>query len=262
MSNNCCIFAKWIGGISTPTDKGQAYRPFHFQMIGVIRIGKYYMEEKEVWRDVVGYEGLYQVSNIGRVKSLQRIIHLTNGKILTIKERIKNISCNNNGYLMATLCKGGICGKYLVHRLVAQAFIPNPQNKPDIDHIDTDKSNNIVGNLKWVTPKENSNNPKTRKSMSIMSVGKLLGQKSPFAKKVYRFSLDMKLIATYPSSTDAAKVTGLSRRKIQHCCHGEQVVYDGSLWALTPNYEFKKESQKQYLENYIKKINYGNNSSN
>lgn len=212
MSNNCCIFAKWIGGISTPTDKGQAYRPFHFQMIGVIRIGKYYMEEKEVWRDVVGYEGLYQVSNIGRVKSLQRIIHLTNGKILTIKERIKNISCNNKGYLMATLCKGGICGKYLVHRLVAQAFIPNPQNKPDIDHIDTDKSNNIVGNLKWVTPKENSNNPKTRKSMSIMSVGKLLGQKSPFAKKIYRFSLDMKLIATYPSSTDAAKVTGLSRR--------------------------------------------------
>lgn len=116
----------------------------------------------EIWKDVVGYEGLYQVSNLGRVKS---IIFPKNkdGKIL--KQRIRK------GYLRIQLYKNKIAKDFGVHRLVALAFIPNPYNKPEIDHIDGIPSNNNVSNLKWCTPKENSNNPITiSRKKEIMSI--------------------------------------------------------------------------------------------
>ena len=128
---------------------------------------------EEVWKDIKGYEGLYQVSNKGRVKSMDRYAD-NNGALQFRPERIlkQNIQdTGTNKRCAVTLSKDGKVKRIRVHRLVAEAFIPNPENKPQIDHIDTDSTNNVVDNLRWVTPKENMNNPLTRKRQSEVKMG-------------------------------------------------------------------------------------------
>ena len=98
----------------------------------------------EEWRDIEGYEGLYQVSNLGKIKSF----HYGTS-------RINKIQLTKKGYAYTHLYKNGKSKRYFVHVLVAKAFIPNPKNKPQVNHIDANKSNNRVENLEWVTPEEN-----------------------------------------------------------------------------------------------------------
>lgn len=112
----------------------------------------------EIWKDIEDYEGLYQVSNFGRVKRVET------GRILKgSKEPI--------GYLRVNISKNGIESTKKIHRLVSQAFIPNPENKSDVNHIDEDKANNNVNNLEWSTRKENINhgtrNERSSKTQSI-----------------------------------------------------------------------------------------------
>ena len=117
----------------------------------------------EEWRDVVGYEGLYQVSNLGRVKVLKHPVERGFCKCFT-KESIIKPRIKDNGYLFVGLSKGttkSMKNRY-IHRLVAEAFIPNNQNKPQVDHIDGDKKNNMVENLIWATQEENINNISTK----------------------------------------------------------------------------------------------------
>ena len=106
--------------------------------------------ETEEWRDIVGYEGEYQVSNLGRVKSLSRFIFNGKGTFLS-QEKILNGFKTKKGYIRVELHKKS----FAIHRLVAQAFIPNELNKPQVNHIDGDKSNNCVSNLEWCTNGEN-----------------------------------------------------------------------------------------------------------
>lgn len=110
------------------------------------------MEKEEIWKDIKGYEGIYQVSSEGRVKSLERTTVDKNGKKYHRKERILK-SFLNRGYLQVSLCDR----QPQVHRLVAEAFIPNPENKSQVNHKDEIKTNNCVENLEWMTAKENSN---------------------------------------------------------------------------------------------------------
>lgn len=113
---------------------------------------------KEIWKDVKDYEELYQVSNLGRVKSFY-----TN--------RILKGCKTSNGYLKVDLCKNGIVSTKTIHRLVAQAFISNSENKSQVNHIDENKTNNVISNLEWSTAKENINhgthNERVSKSKSI-----------------------------------------------------------------------------------------------
>ena len=114
------------------------------------------MSMKEIWKDVIGYEGLYQVSNLGRVKSLDRFCIDGRKRYGQIMKQV----ITNGGYFAVGLRKGKGQKRYLVHRLVAEAFIPNTDNKPCVDHINTIRTDNRVCNLRWCTYKENCNNSK------------------------------------------------------------------------------------------------------
>lgn len=109
---------------------------------------------QEIWRDIKGYEGMYQVSNLGRVKSLERQVQMKR-YIKTLPEKIMKLTLNKRGYLYIALCKNGRYQRYRVHRLVATTFIPNPHNKPQVNHIDRNVLNNSVDNLEWCTNEEN-----------------------------------------------------------------------------------------------------------
>ena len=110
---------------------------------------------EEIWRPIVGYEGLYEVSSYGRVRSLDRYDnknHFRKGLIMK-----QNDSGNGRGYMSVILCLNGKIKKYLVHRLVAQAFIPNPDNLPEVNHKDENPGNNNVTNLEWCDHSYNIN---------------------------------------------------------------------------------------------------------
>lgn len=109
----------------------------------------------EIWRNIKNYEELYEVSNQGNVRSKDRMDASGHKRKGILRKQNKD----KDGYYTIVLCKDGKVKSYKVHRLVAEAFIENPYNKPEIDHINTDREDNRVENLKWVTSKENSNNP-------------------------------------------------------------------------------------------------------
>ena len=130
----------------------------------------------EIWKPVKGYEGLYEVSNLGNVRSVDRHLMWGNQYCL-FKGKPKKSFPNSMGYLRTGLYKNGQGKHYFIHRLVAEAFIPNPNNLPCIDHIDRNYLNNSVDNLRWCTQKENCNNPLTREYANIKNRSKEVNEK-------------------------------------------------------------------------------------
>ena len=115
------------------------------------------MEEKEeIWRDIKGFEGLYQISNLGRVKSVGRVI-MRVSSYYTVREKILRVGIDKNGYNRVVLCSAKTLKTFLVHRLVAEAFLPNPNNLLFINHKDENPSNNNVENLEWCSHLYNMN---------------------------------------------------------------------------------------------------------
>lgn len=117
---------------------------------------------EEIWKDIEGYEGYYQVSNLGRVRSLDHI----DCRGRHIKGKTTKQLKDKDGYYYVQLNKNGVQTKKKVHRLVAIAFIPNPENKREVSHLDETKTNNQVSNLEWATSKENNNMPIRRQRLS------------------------------------------------------------------------------------------------
>ena len=177
----------------------------------------------EEWKDIEGYEGLYMVSSLGRVKSLN--YHRTS------KERIMKLCKENHGYLHVMLCKNHKQKTLKVHRLVATAFIPNPDNKPCIDHINTVKDDNRVENLMWCTAKENVNNPISIKRLleNSPTAGKF-GKDHFRSKPVYQYSLDGKLIRKWGSTMDVQRELGILQQNISRCCLGKRKTAYGFIW--------------------------------
>ena len=159
---------------------------------------------EEVWRDVKGYEGLYQVSNMGRVKSLK-----------WNKERFLKPGMDKDGYLLVTLCAGGKPKTLKVHRLVCEAFHENPDNKPQVNHINEDKADNRVCNLEWCTCKQNINHGSRNERVS---------------KPVGQYSLDGKLIKLWPSTIEVQRQAGFSQGNISQAANGKYKQAYGCIW--------------------------------
>lgn len=162
----------------------------------------------EEWRPVVGYEGLYEVSSLGNVFSVERIDSAGRKRGgFQLKQKT-----DRYGYKCVNLSKDGTTKSTTVHRLVAEAFIPNPDKKPEVNHKNEDKQDNSVKNLEWVTSKENQNHA-------------TLPERRSKAKSKVVLQIDSKtgaIIAKYSSSVDAKKQTGISATHIRNCCSGQR----------------------------------------
>lgn len=168
---------------------------------------------KEIWKDIKGYEGYYQVSNIGRVRSLDRtVIHKFNNKFY--KGIILKQSCVP--YLRVHLSVKNKKETPTVHRLVAITFIDNLENKPCVNHIDGNKLNNSMENLEWVTCKENSVHAKVNNLLSV--------------KPVIMLSKDNKHLLKFSSIEEASNITGYNKGHICNCCSGVRKTHGGYKW--------------------------------
>ena len=178
----------------------------------------------EIWKDIDGYDG-YQISNKGRVKST---IVRNEGKLL-------KIGINKLGYCIVGLSINGKSKTHYVHRLVAETFIPNPDKKLCIDHINTDRTDNRVENLRWCTQKENINNPLTKEIWSGTHKGRevlsIRGGKHHKAKKVQQFTKDGIFIKEWSTPIEAARELGYGGSvTIRDCCRGKSKTAYGFIW--------------------------------
>lgn len=162
----------------------------------------------EIWKDVIGYEGLYKISNLGRVKSFVRC---TEGKIL-------NILFDKKGYPKSHLTKDGKTKYVNIHRLVAKAFITNTENKPCINHIDGNKENNSVDNLEWSTYSENNKHAYDN------------GLRRKTKIKIEQYSLDGKFIKEWDSALDVQNELKIAKSNIASVCKGKRKTTGGYIW--------------------------------
>lgn len=200
------------------------------------------MNNEEVWKDiyfikngeVYDYRGIYQISNYGRIKSF----HGKNAKIL--KQFV-----NNKGYYMIALHKKNNVKKFTIHSLVAYMFIPNVENKEEIDHIDTDKSNNNADNLRWVTREENLSNEISKmnhsKSMSNREItgewrknisNAMNGKNNPRARKVVQYDINGNMIKMWDYVKQVSNELNMSYFMLKETLNGNRKTneYKGFVW--------------------------------
>lgn len=187
---------------------------------------------KEIWKDIKGYEGLYQISSSGNVKSLDRYIINKNGDKQFFPEKYLTQGFNN-GYLKVTLSKNNKQKTFRVHILVAKAFIPNPENKSEINHIDGNKSNNRIDNLEWNTRSENELHayknglakPSDKQKQAVAKYAK-----ENYSKKVIQYSLNGIFIKEWNSMHDVWRELGIRPSYICRCCKGLRNQTYGYIW--------------------------------
>ena len=185
---------------------------------------------KEIWKDIENFKGKYQVSNLGRVKSLNFRHQKGFEKILFPRK-------DSSDYLRVELSNDIIKNKnYAIHRLVAETFIPNPENKPQVNHKDGNKMNNCVENLEWVTKNENIkhawnigliNNTIARKE-NAFKLGKKYGGYNK--KQVKQYDLQGNFIKKWNSLAEAERKLKIDHRNISACCLKKQKSAGGYIW--------------------------------
>ena len=175
---------------------------------------------EEIWKDIKGYEGAYKISNTGKIMSIARTIstafhnrkHVTNNRIL--KQTI-----TRHGYAIVSLNKNCRKTRYCVHRLVAEAFIPNPNNLPQVNHKDECKLNNHFSNLEWCTAQYNVNYSGTiQKAINACK------------RKVLQFEKTGKFVKEFESATNASRETKTCQSAITLACQGKYKTAGGYIW--------------------------------
>lgn len=165
---------------------------------------------KEVWKDIPGYEGLYWVSNMGNIRSKRTIL----------KPQI-----NTGGYKKVVLHKNNVPKNFLVHRIVAMVFVANPNNRPEVDHINTLRTDTRASNLRWVNRRENNLNPITNKRMSESA-------KYSHNKPIIQYDLEGNIVAEYPSTMEAYRKTGVHFANIRACTTHKRQQMGGFVWRF------------------------------
>ena len=189
----------------------------------------------EIWRTAIYkgviYEGLYKVSNLGRILSLN---YKNTGKA-----ELMNPSDDGGGYLHVVLSKNGETKTCKVHRLIAETLLPNPENLPEVNHKDEDKTNNFVflnedgtvdkekSNLEWKNHRDNCNHG--TRNERIAKANKIAHTNGKLSKKVLQLSLNGELIKEWPSTSECGR-NGFNQGHVAACCRGEEKTYKGFRW--------------------------------
>lgn len=200
------------------------------------------------WRRVPGYEPYLEVNELGQVRSVERYVNHRNGSVSRMRPKILAQHPDPKGYLKIRTSVNNKKTSIKVHRAVAEAFISNPENKPQVDHIDGDKTNNHVSNLRWVSNKENFDysvknglrensfrtltkwrNDPVRKAKATAKIVERC------SKKTYCFSLDGELIAEFSSCTEAGKAIGGCESGVSGCCTGKYPTYKNYVFSYDRN---------------------------
>lgn len=173
------------------------------------------------WKPIVGYEGYYEISNFGNVRSCERLVnHGLGSGVRKLKSKIITPWNDNHGYQVVSLSKSGKVKKYKVHRLVAEAFIPNPDNKPTINHINEIRNDNHVANLEWATYQENNNHGGHNQRVS-----------RTLSKAVVQFDKSGNELADFDNIQDASSATGVHAANIKSCLHhANRILAGGYRW--------------------------------
>lgn len=169
---------------------------------------------QEIWKDISNYEGLYQVSTLGNIRSLDRYVNGRNSKRL-IKGKILKTFKDKDGYMNVNLYKNSKIKQFKVSRLVAQAFIPNPNNLPQVNHKNEIKSDNCVDNLEWMTLIDNCNYGTRNTRIS---------------KKINQYDLDGNFIKTWNSIIQIERELNIFHSRIIEACKGQRKQIGGYKW--------------------------------
>lgn len=185
---------------------------------------------KEVWKDVAGYDGMYKVSNLGNVMSYNLYAHK--------EPRLLKARKHPLGYRQVVLSKNGKVEQPLIHRLVAEAFIENPNGYEFVNHKDEDKANNKAENLEWCTKSYNATyslnlHPERAEIYGSFFNGKgYRGKPFRHKEKVLQYDKNGNFIAEYRSVVEANKITGIKNCAIIACCTGKQKTAFGYIWKF------------------------------
>lgn len=181
----------------------------------------------EIWKDIKGYEGYYQISNLGRLRSLDRYIKFKKlGHTRLFKGVILADVFDSKGYNINCIKINQVKKNVKIHRLVAKAFIPNPKNKPQVNHINEIKTDNRATNLEWCTAKENMNHGSIGKRISISNTN---NEKT--SKKVYQYTLDDKLVKTWLSTRDVSRNSHFNHTGVSNAAIGRYKTHLGYKWS-------------------------------
>ncbi len=182
---------------------------------------------EEIWKDIEGYEGYYQISSRGRVLALERNVSERQRR----KEKLRAITVLKTGYARVILYKEFGYKIEQVHRLVANAFIPNPENKPQVNHINSIRNDNRVENLSWVTSSENRIHGIKFGNVKTMAywTGKK-GKDHPLSKTIIQMTMDLEYVNEFIGTENAEIMTGIGRTNIARCCREISRSAGGYKW--------------------------------